>query len=426
MLTGMTPITAERRLRSRGFVQLWSGTAAANLADGITLTAAPLAAATLTRDPVLVSGLVVAQRLPWFLFSLVSGALVDRLDRRTLLVVANAVRALALGGLTAALTAGVEHIALLYASVFALGTAETVVDNAALAVLPSLVDRADLGRANGRIYATQSVLNELVGPPVGSWLFALAAAVAFGTGAAAFAVAAAVLAAVPLRGRGEGPEPQPLGGAIRQGFSWFWRSRLIRTVAAMAGVVNLFGAATLGVLVLVAQERLGLDSVGYGLLLSGAALGGVAGGLVAERLTRRLGSGVALFLSNLLPGLGYLGLAVTTDAVVAGILLALGSFAAMVGNVVVITLRQAAVPDHLLGRVTSAYRLIALGALPLGGLLGGALARGFGLTAPFLAGAFALTVLAFALAPVLTTRAMDGAIDAPPSADTAGSRTPDR
>lgn len=386
----------------------WAGTAAANLADGMTLAAAPLLAAGLTRDPVLVSGLVVAQRLPWFLFTLVRGALVDRLDRRNLMVAANVVRVVALGGLSGALALGVEHLAVLYAAVFALGTAETVVDNAALAVLPSLVERDGLERANGKIFATQSVLNELVGPPVGSALFAVAAVAAFCTGAAAFAIAAVVLAALPLRGRPAGtPTPEALVPAIREGFSWFWRNRLLRVVAAMAGVVNLFSAATLGVLVLLAQERLNLHAAGYGLLLSGAALGGVAGGLLAERLVRVLGSGAAIFLSNLLPGLAYLGLAFATSPLIAGVLLTLDSFAGMIGNVVVITLRQAAVPDHLLGRVTSAYRLVALGALPLGGLLGGVLAGTFGLTAPFLVGAAALVVLAFVLRPVLTTDAID-------------------
>lgn len=236
-------------------------------------------------------------------FTLISGALVDRLDRRRLLVAANALRAVALGGLAAALALGVEQLGVLYAAVFALGTAETIVDNAALAVLPSLVAREGLERANGRIYGTQVVPNELVGAPLGAALFAIAAVAAFGAAAAAFAMAAVVLATLPLPGRpAGGPEPEPLMAAIREGFAWFWRSRIIRAAAVMAAVVNLFFAATLGVLVLFAQERLGLGTAGYGLLLSAAALGGVLGGLLAERLVRRLGAGPTIFASNLLPG----------------------------------------------------------------------------------------------------------------------------
>jgi len=399
-----------RTTRNSAFERLWLGTAAANLADGILLSAAPLLAATITRDPLLVAGLTLAQRLPWFVFTLISGALVDRLDRRRLLVAANAARALAVAVLAMTLATDVHSLAVLYVTVFALGVAETIEDTAALAVLPALVPRAGLERANGRIFATQSALNELIGPPVGGFLFALAAVASFATGAAAFTIAAIVLAGLPRRvAAGDAPAPEPLIRAIREGFRWFWSNSLIRTVALMAGAVNLLTTAVFSVLVLVGTELLGLDAAGYGLLLAGAAVGGVAGGLLAERLLTRLGSGPAIFLSTLLPGIAFLGIALIRDPFVAAALLSLESFAGMVGNVVLITLRQAAVPDHLLGRVGSAYRMIALGAIPVGALLGGVLARQFGLRAPFFVSAAALVLLAFALAPVLTTARIDRA-----------------
>lgn len=408
-----------------GFRRLWAGTAAGNLADGLMVAAAPLAAVALTRDPLLVSGIVVAQRLPWFVFTLFAGVVVDRADRRMLLVAANAARAAALMGLAGALALGANSLLLLYGVMFVLGTAETVVDNAALAVLPRLVPRDRLERANGRIFATQSVLNELAGPPLGGWAFAVSATVAFAAGSAAFAAAAASFALLPGKlgartdgGDGTGASAGVLT-AIGVGLRWFWANRLIRTVAVMAGVVNLFGAAALAVLVLLATEELGLGPGGYGLLLTGGAVGGSVAGLVADRVVRWIGPGAVIFWSNLLPAVGYLVLALADRPWVAGVAFVLSSFAATLANVVVITLRQAAVPDHLLGRVTSAYRLIALGALPLGGLVGGVTATAFGIRAPFYVGAVALTVLAIALAPVVTTAAINRAT-APRSTLSAG------
>ncbi len=388
-------------------------TGAANLADGITLAAAPLLAASVTRDPVLVSGLVVAQRLPWFVFTLPSGVLVDRYDRRRMMFVANLLRGAALAGLGVSLAVGVEHLSVLYATVFLLGTAETVVDNAALAVLPAIVRKDDLERANGRIFATQSVLNELVGPPAGSALFAVAAVSAFLTGGAAFAIAGALVAFVPTLRHEPDPDAPAMLGAIREGFAWFWQHRLIRTVAIIAGVSNFFSAATLGVLVLVAQERLGLGDAGYVVLLSFAAIGGIAGAALAPRIIDRIGQGPSLVFVDLgLQALGALGVAITTSPAVAAVMLAFGSFAGGIGNVIVITLRQAAVPDELLGRVTSAYRLVGLGALPVGALFGGILARNVGLTAPFYAATIGLVIAAACVSRIVTTSAYQAAVDA--------------
>lgn len=394
----------------RGYRLLWSGTSCANLADGLTLAAAPLLAATVTRDPLLVSGLVVAQRLPWFLLTLPSGALVDRLDRRRIMVAANVARAAGLALLAGSLILGRPSLPGLYAAVFVMGVSETFVDNAALAVLPAIVRRRDLEAANGRIFATQSVANELVGPPLGGWLFAATATAPFGAAAASFAGAAALLAG--MRGRFRPARDAPastIAGQISDGVRWFWRHRIIRIVAFMAGVMNFFSAATLGVLVLVAQQRLGVTDAGYGVLLGAAAVGGIAGGWSAERVVGRVGWGPAIFVSILLPAIGNAGIALTTAAPVAAMMLALSSYAAMVGNVVVAGLRQTAIPDELLGRVTSVYRLFGLGALPLGALFGGVAARTYGLTAPFWAAAGCLTVMALVLRPVLTTMAIERA-----------------
>ena len=397
----------------RWFRRLWAATASSNLADGLMLAAAPLLAASLTRDPMLVSGLAVAQYLPWLVFTLVSGVIVDRYDRRRLLVLGNAVRASAVAGLAVAVAVGVTNIAVLYAAMFVVGVAETIVDNAGLAVLPRIVDTRSLDRANGRIVATQSVVNELVGPPLGSALFALAAAAAFLTGSMAFVVAAVAAACLPRRlaplKSGTEP-PRSVLFEIREGFGYFWHDRLLRTVAILAANINLFGTATGSVLVLLATSAYDLNAAQYGWLLSAGAGGGILGGLIADRFIERIGGGPVLFLASMLPAVEYLTLALTAQAVVAGAAIAVGAFAATVSQVIVSTLRQASVPDHLLGRVTSGYRLIVLGAVPLGAALGGITASFFGLRAPYYIGALGLAITALVFAPILTTRAIEEAI----------------
>jgi MFS family permease len=380
------------------FRKLQAASGFSNLGDGIGLAAAPLLAAALSWDPTLVAGLVFAQRVPWFLFSLLSGALVDRLDRRLVIGSANLFRTVLLGLLGSAVFAGRANLPLLYVIFFFLGSAETLIDNAALAILPAIIPCDRLERANGRLFATQTVANELVGPLLGGLLFSISTAAPFLVSSGSFMAAA--LLALCLRGqfralRPEGSLQSTIWADIEEGMRWFWRHRLLRTLAAMSGTFNFFWAATAGIFVLVAQDVLGLNDVGFGLVLASGAFGGILGGLVAERIVKRLGTGRVIFVTNLLPGIAYVVIALTTNPFVVGAMFALLSFANMVGNVILISLRQSIIPDHLLGRVASGYRLLVLGALPIGALFGGGVARAFGLTAPYWAGGVTLAVMAF-------------------------------
>lgn len=373
------------------------------------LAAAPLLAATLTRDPLLVSGLTVAQYLPWFLFTLASGAVVDRYDRRRLMILGNATRAAAIGLLTVAIATDLRHLSLLYAAVFVMGIAETLVDNASLVVLPRLIEKVQLERANGRIFATQSVVNTFVGPPLGSALFAVSAALAFLTGSVMFALAAAMAAMLPgplAAESRDGESTASMVNDVREGWAYFWRHRLLRSVALLSAAINFFGTATGAVLVLVATGPIGLTEGQYGAFLAAGAAGGVLGGLAAERVIRGIGAGPVMLLACLMPAAEYVIFAITSTALVAAAAMLFGTFAGTLSQVVVSTLRQAAVPDRLLGRVTSAYRLIVLGAVPVGAAVGGLSASAFGLRAPFWMAACGLTVAALVFGPIVTTRAV--------------------
>jgi len=369
------------------FHALWAASASSNLADGVLRTAAPLFAVAVTRDPVLVAGLTVAQYLPWLVLTLWSGVITDRYDRRTLLILGNALRAGAVLAFSAAVLLQGGTIFLLYGAVFLIGAGETVVDNASLTVLPRVVDRSLLNRANGRIVATQSVIDELVGPPLGAALFTLAAVAAFATGSALFGVAAIAAAFLPSMAPQAAADAAaaPVGFRTQlvDGLRFFWTVRVLREAAFVSANINLWGTATGAVLVLLLTDQYGLDPLGYGIVLAAAAVGGIAGGLLADRVIRLVGPGTVMLLVCAIEAVDFLVLGAASLPAVAVAALGAGAFINTSNQVVVSSLRQAAVPDHILGRVTSAYRLIVLGAVPVGAAVGGFIAAGFGTAAVF-------------------------------------------
>ena len=397
--------------------KLWTASTVSNLGDGVTEVAAPLLAATLTRDPVLVAGLAFAHRLPWLLFTLVSGALVDRLDRRRIMWTADAVRTAMIGLLGLAVYAGLANLPLLYAVFFVLGTAETLFDNASQAILPAVVDREKLEKANGRLFGAQLVANEFAGPPLGGILFAAAAAAPFLLDAGTFAAAAALVLAMRgsfRPGRAERPRTT-MRTEILEGLRWLWGQPLLRTLAVMLGIMNAVYAAYSSIFVLFAQDILGLGEVGYGILLTSGAFGGLIGSLVADRIIVFFGHGRTLLGSVLLSAAALGGTAVIENAFVIGGLFVLVGISAVVWNVITVSLRQAVIPENLFGRVNSVYRLLGWGAIPIGALLGGFLARGLGLTAPMWFGAAVLAALALATFPLVNNRTLDEARAGHPS-----------
>jgi MFS family permease len=371
------------------YTKLFAARIVSNLGDGMTLVAGPLLAATLTRDPLQVAGLAFAQRLPWLLFALPSGALVDHLDKRRIMAAVDAFRSAAVGLLGVAVLFDLASLPLLYGTFFLVGAAETLFDTASVSVVPAVVAREDLQRANGRLYAGQIVANNMAGPPLGGLLFASAAALPFLLDAATFAAAAALV--LTLRGRfrtrpGGVPAGNPstsIGSEISEGLSWLWRHRLLRALVFTIGVMNLTFGAVFAVWVLYAQERLGLGPMGYGALAAAIPVGGVVGGLIAERVADLLGAGTTLRAGLLVEVVTHIVLASTTSPLLAGTTLALFGFHATVWGTLSASLRQELVPDDLMGRVNSVYLLFDAGSASIGALLGGLVAGGFGLTSPF-------------------------------------------
>ena len=393
--------------------------AISNLGDGDTLTAGPLLAATLTRDPVLVAGVAFAQRVPWLLFPLISGALVDRLDRRRVMGYVDAARTALIGALGVAVLLGWASLPLMYAVFFLMGTLETLFDNASQAIIPAVVARDRLERANSRLYAAEIVSNQLAGPPLGGFLFGVAVAVPFLLDAGTFAAAAALILALRGKFRPERPEGAPqttLVAEIGEGLRWLWNHRLIRTLAIMLGVFNMTFAATDAIFVLFAQDVLGLGSFGFGLLVTSGAVGGLIGSLMADRIVAWLGSGRALQASVLVSALVLTVVALSESAFVVWAVFLLVGITVVVWNVITVSFRQAVVPEDIFGRVNSVYRLLGWGGISVGALLGGVLARSFGLTAPFWFAAAVLAIMLLLTLPLVNNRTVAEARAGHPSA----------
>jgi len=379
------------------------------LGDGVREAALPLLAASLTHDPGAVAAVTFAGRLPWLLFSLVSGAVVDRVDRKRVMWMVDTGRALAVTALAAAVLLEATSIPLLVIVAFVLGTGETLFDNAAQSLMPSVVPRQLLEEANSRLYVVQISAEEFVGPPLGSFLFAFVAASApFFVDAGSFFVAAGLVLAMAgtYRPRREAEEHPPLKTEIADGLRWLWRHRVLRTLAIMLGVWNLLTTASAAVFVLFATEDLHVSKAGYGLLFSAGAVGSIIGGLLATRISRRLGPGRALLTAVGVSGLLYFGVALTSNAYLVGLFGAVGSMLGIVWNVITVSLRQAIIPDELLGRVNSVYRFLGWGMMPVGAAVGGAVASAFGLRATYWVGGAVLLGMALLVFRVVTDRAI--------------------
>lgn len=368
----------------RDFRWLFGAYVVTNVGDGIALAAGPLLVASLTRDPFLVSLAILAGYLPHLVFGLLAGAVADRHDRRRIVAGVNLFRSLVLVVLTAALVRGFADIAIVLVALFVLGIAETFADAASSTLIPSLVAREDLGVANARQQGAVVLLNQLVTPPIGAFLFVVGMALPFGVNAAGFALGAILVSRIVQSTRSERTAgPSHIRREIAEGVRWLVHHPPMRTLALTIFLFNVTYGAGWSVLVLYAGERLGMDEVGFGLMATSVAIGGVIGTVAYGALERRFALADLLRVGLIIETATHLVLAVTTMPQVALAALVVFGAHAFVWGTLSTVVRQRAVPNALLGRVGSVYRIAIMGGIVVGTPIGGVLARQFGISAPF-------------------------------------------
>ncbi|HWH24501.1 MAG TPA: MFS transporter, partial [Candidatus Limnocylindria bacterium] len=375
--------TAMPRRLGRNFRWLLSATVVNNAGDGIALAAGPLLVASQTRDPFLVSMALLSQWLPALVFGVIGGVAADRFDRRWMVVGVNLARAAVLIALVGMIVTGTVNIALVLGVLLVLGTAETFADAASSTILPSVVERRDLGIANARMQGGFLLTNQLVGPPIGAFLFAAGMALPFAANAAAFALGALLISRITGSMRSERLEVGGVLADMGEGIRWLIGHPPMRTLALTIFAFNVTFGAAWGVLVLYATERLGMDEVGFGLLTTAIAVGGLFGIVGYGTLERHLRLANIMRIGLLVETVTHLTLALTTSPAVALAVLVVFGLHAFVWGTLASVVRQRAVPNALLGRVTGVYRVAGVGGLVIGAPLGGVLARAFDLTAPF-------------------------------------------
>ncbi len=427
----------------RNYWKLWFASVISNLGDGIGTIAYPWLASALTRNPLHIAAVAVVTRLPWLLFSLPAGVITDRLDRRKLAAWMDVGRFLLTLGVAFAvlvvqadlsspdeIASGVASppgsagilLGLVYLAALLLGTAEVFRDNSAQTLMPSIVDRSVLEKANGRLWGAEMVMNSFVGPPLAGILIATAFALPFFVDAATFAVAAALVFLIAGEFRPRSDSTQPMVPAsfwtdLKEGVKWLWSHHLFRPMAISLGVANATNTMATATFVLFAQEVLALDATRFGLLTTGFAVGGVIGSFAAERISRRLGQGASLLTSIVVFTLTLTGSGLTSSFWVFWMMGVVMSISVMLWNVITVSLRQTLIPDRLLGRVNSVYRFLGWGMMPIGAVLGGAVVamtqpfvgREWALRWPFLAAALINAALFVYALPRLNSTRIDEA-----------------
>jgi predicted MFS family arabinose efflux permease len=357
-----------------------------NLGDGVAIAAGPLLVASLTKNPLLISLGALMRWAPALMFGLSAGVLSDRLDRRRIVMAADGLRAVVLVAMVVGIASGRLTAAEALIGLGLLATAEVFADNTSATLAPMLVRREDLAIANARIQTGLITLNQLIGPPIGAALFAAGRAWPF-AGEAVLVVAGVALVSRIVLPVKEPVESEPGFAGVRrdvfEGVRWTVRHPAVRTLVLTILIFNVTFGAAWSVLVIYAQERLGLGAVGFGLITTVSAAGGLIGTAMYGWLTRRVSLGNIMRAGLIIETLTHLGLAITTSPWIASSIFFVFGAHAFVWGTTSITVRQRAVPTHLQGRVNSVNTIGVFGGLVVGSAVGGVLASHFGVTAPF-------------------------------------------
>jgi len=375
-------LVVPRRLGS-SYRWLVSSSWISNLGDGIAGAAGPLLVASLTGNAFLVAFAALMRWAPSLVFGLYAGVLSDRVDRRRIVLVADWSRVVVLAAMTAALA---THRLTAVGALVGLGLltiAEVFADNTSATLAPMLVHRDDLVLANARLQTGFVTLNQLVGPPIGAALFAVGRVWPFASQVVLIAAGVLLVSRIRLPANDRPSAGTSVRRDIAEGFRWTVHHPAVRTLALTILIFNVTFGAAWSVLVLYSQRRLGLGDVGFGLLITVSAVGGLLGTGLYGWITRRVSLGNVMRIGLIIETLTHLGLALTASPWVASAILFVFGAHAFIWGTTSITVRQRAVPTHLQGRVGSVNTICVYGGLVVGSVIGGLLASRFGVTAPF-------------------------------------------
>ncbi len=355
----------------------------ANLGDGMTLAAGPLLVASQTLNPLAIAMAALLQRLPWLMFGLYAGVVADRVSRRAIVITTGLVRVVILLLLIASIITHHVDTAVVLAALFLFGVNETFADTAVSTLLPMLVDKRDLGIANSRTLSGMIVGNQLAGRLSEPRSSPPGMALPFISETVCVLAAVLLITRVRLPARTGRAQAARVRDEIREGWRWLWAHPAVRTLAITIFTFNITFGAAWSVLVLYARQRLGMGAIGFGLITTAMAVGGLAGTASYGWLERRVPLGVIMRGGLIIETLTHLALALTRWIWLALIVFAVFGAHAFIWGTTSTSVRQRAVPAEFQGRVSSVYLTGMVGGIVIGSALGGAVASAWGVTAPF-------------------------------------------
>lgn len=378
----------------------------------------------------------LAQRLPWLIFTLPAGVITDRYDRRKIIVLMDFLR----GAMTAVVAVGVylnrSHLPrladvtrshptqtalyiLLLLTALLFGFMEVLRDNSAQTLMPTVVEAVDLEKANGRMWAAESLTNSFIGPPLGSLLLGFAMALPFFVDAGSFFFCAGLIATMSgtFKITQLKNERASFRVEMKAGMAWLWKNELLRGMAIILGLLNFCGSLFGAIFILYAQEVLHTSVFVFAILGTAGALGGLLGGTLGPKISGRFGSGTSIALALIGMPIFTLITGLTSSWQIVWVVSVAETFLAVLWNVVTVSLRQSIIPAGLLGRVNSVYRMFAWGTIPIASLGGGALVslnmhfmnREWALRSTFIAAATLGVIVAIFAIPLLTTAKIERA-----------------
>ncbi|BCL83096.1 MFS transporter [Ktedonobacteria bacterium brp13] len=377
---GRPPRPSRSLWRKRDFLLLWNGQNVSTLGTNLSTFALPLLVLALTHSPVQAGLLTAVRQLPYLLFSLPAGALIDRWNRKVVMIYCDLIRWLALGSVPLAFVLGDLTLLQLYSVAFLEGTGYVFFSLAQISALPQVASPEQLPQAY-TLNTTTEYIGTLLGPTLGGFIVGLAPVVALGAGLAYLADCISYLVSLlsllfirtsfqmerttPL------PEKVALHKEIAEGLRFLWQQPLLRIMVVLTMAVNFLLSPVTLLIIVLAQRTLHIHVQTLGIILGAGGVGGVLGGIIAPWIRTRVRFGYVCIGSVFVWGGATLITALTSSPVFLAIGVGLSSLLWPIYGVILVTYRLSLTPDHLQGRVNSAFRFLSFGSEPLGAALGG-------------------------------------------------------
>ncbi|GHO56893.1 MFS transporter [Ktedonobacter robiniae] len=363
--------------RNRDFMLLWSGQAFSSLGTTVTQTAYPLLVWDLSHSAALVGLVGGLGTLPYIFLSLIVGALIDRWDRKRLMIVCDTGRAINLASVLVVMWLGRLTVAQICANTLIEGTFYVFFNLAEVSCLPQVVSKEQIPLATSQNEATTGT-TVLVGPALGGALYTLSQSVPFLADAISYVISVITLSfiRVPFQGKRQEGQQRKLLAEIREGLAWLWHQPLIRFIAFLTGGCNFIGAGLLPVLLVLVKQQHG-SSLAYGTILTIGGVGAIIGSLLGAPIQKRYRFGPVIICLIWFEALCFPLYAIAPNPLLLGVISACLFVAGPIYNVVQFSYRISLIPDELQGRVNSVFRLLAFGFQPFGFALTGLLIQWF-------------------------------------------------